>query len=68
MIAVWNVAPPVGLWMVNCDSMWRSPLSRLSYLAMSTDTRVQISATRLIANVASHPEGRDKISDLVVGT
>lgn len=67
-IAVWNVAPPVGLWMVNCDSMWRSPLSRLSYLAMSTDTRVQISATRLIANVASHPEGRDKISDLVVGT
>jgi hypothetical protein len=57
-IAVWNVAPPVGLWMVNCESMWRSPLSRLSYLAMSTDTRVQISSTRLIANVATHPEGK----------
>lgn len=68
MEAVWKVAPPVGLWMVNCDSMWRNPLSRLSYLAMSTETRVQVAATRLIAQVATHPEGRDKVSDLVVST
>merc|ERR1740130_927684 len=68
MDAVWKAAPPVGLWMVNCESMWRNPLSRLSYLATSSETRIQIVATRLIAQVATHPEGRDKISDLVVHT
>eukprot|EP00941_MAST-03F_sp_MAST-3F-sp1_P002679 g2679.t1 len=68
MEAVWLVAAPVGLWMCTCDSMWTSAMSRLSFLSMSSRTDVQVLATKMIANVATHPEGRDQITDLVVRT